>query len=208
MFAFPLHALSSAASEAQPEKVLSGIGQFALGVVSGVLAAILGFVLNGWIGDVLRGFRIRKLLVADLKSTVTGLKNHFPSLGTLQGTVATDPSFIWDSTTFETFPQFAAEAIYHVNPEETKLCWEFYDTSGRISETRKEYNTAIRTIVTEPTKKSTSSAIALACLGDLQIQYKAAIIAGANALKLIAEHHFFVQVDSAKCDADLATFKA
>jgi len=179
------------------------MGQFALGVAGGVIAAFAGFVLKGLVTGVVDGLRIRKLLVTDIKENIRGLKAHYSGFADIEaGVTGSGPAFIWDNSYYSQTPDYVTKAIYHLRPLETTHCWRFFDALSRIDAIRNEYNGAVRSLITEELKRDLFRKIAVACLHDLRRNYAEAISVGSDVLLEIAQHHWFVQVDLAQCDAD------
>ena len=177
--------------------------KFAVGVMSGVLAAFVAFVLNGWATRVISGFRIRKLLVTEIKETIRGLKDHYPQLDQIDHKLQeSEPSFIWDGASRSAIPDHVNESIHHLRAFETSKCWRFYDALARLDVIRMEYNTSVRSFVTEEQQRPEFQKLATACLHDLSRHYKESISVGSEALLLFAENHWFLSIDVVQCDSD------
>lgn len=172
------------------------MNHFLVGVGSGIVAAFVGFLLKEWITSAIRGFRIRTLLFAEIKESIRGLKDHYPTLDIIEKNIGTDSgAFIWDSSTFSQVPGHVSEAIYHFTPSETVNCWRFYDLLSRISDIRNEYNASVRSLIIEKEDGEPFKKIAIACVHDLQRNYREAILTGGRVLLEIAQRRWFVDID-------------
>jgi hypothetical protein len=180
---------------------------FAAGVASGVIAAFAGFILNGFSTSVAHGFRIRKLLTAEIKETLRGLRDYYPSLDPVDAGLENDePSFIWDSSSNSQVPDYVTNAVYHLTPLETAQCWKFYDALSRIDAIRDEYNASVRSLVTQEKQRDLFKKIASACIQDLKSNYRQAISIGSEVLLEFKRNHLLIEVDAGQCDADRRTF--
>ncbi len=184
------------------------MGTFAIGVASGVIAAFAGFVLKEWTISAVQGFRIRKLLVADIKGTIQGLRDHYPSLGQVEAKLKDEPSFIWDSDSPSQEPDHVTKAIYHLTSLETTKSWRFYNALSRLDAVREQYNRSVCSLITAVTERELHTKIAAACIHDLQRYYAEAISIGSAVLLEMKKNHWFVEIDVGQCDADKDKFGA
>jgi len=183
------------------------MGTFAIGVASGVIAAFVGFVLKEWATSVVLGFRIRKLLVADMKDTIQGLRAHYPALEQIEANLKKDePSFIWDNSSHPQAPDYVTNAIYYLTSLETTKSWRFYDALSRLDDIRDQYNGSVRSLITEATERELHRKIATACIHDLGRHYAEAISIGSAVFLEIKKNHWFVEIDVGQCDADMRNF--
>jgi hypothetical protein len=176
---------------------------FLIGVASGVAAAFLGFLLKEWITSLVHGWRIRMLLVADMKQTIQGLRTHHPNLDRVEANLQNDePSFIWDSSSHAQAPDYVINAIYHLAPLETTNSWKFYDALSRMDAIRDEYNNSVRFLITQMKERELYRKIAVSCIHDLGRHYAEAISTGSGVLLEMKKNHWGVEIDVSQCDAD------
>ena len=148
--------------------------------LSGVALALAGFVIKEAATTQMKTYRLRKVLIADAESTVSGLTAHGETLPTLAKAIEDGgaPSFIWEGQDSGAQPPFLADVPIHLSPTETKLALDFYAAQGRIAAIRDEFNGAVRGIVTDPTNGPSFGKIAKACVHDLQRNYVEACATG------------------------------
>jgi hypothetical protein len=184
---------------------LQSMNTFIAGLLSGVLVTFAGFVLKSLVSDLIRGFRTRTLITAELRESIRGLREHFPELRKIEdGLQNGGAAFIRDRPA--TLPEYAKNAIHHLNPVETARCWKFDDCLVRLDAIRQEYNNSVRAVLTDETNRDRYKNIAIACIHDLSFNYRQAIFNGSNLLIQIANNHLFLGIDTTQCDADLNRF--
>jgi hypothetical protein len=183
------------------------MGTLAIGVAGGIIAAFVGFVLKEWATSVVLGFRIRKVLVADMKETIQGLGAHYPALEQVEANLKQDePSFIWDNSSHSQAPDYVTNAIYHLSSLETTRSWRFYDALSRLDVIRDQYNDSVRSLITEATERDLHRKIATSCIHDLGRHYAEAISIGSATLLEVKKNHWGVGIDVRQCEADMRNF--
>jgi hypothetical protein len=178
------------------------MGPNATAFLIGVLVAVASFLVKEISSDMIRAIRFRRRLVEDIKTIIEGHKGHYPELQRLRDAVSKNaPSFIWDSA-LSGIGNFS-ENSHHLKSLESAQCSRFYDELSRISEIRAEYNLAVRNIVAEEAKRDLYTAIAAACLGDLQRYYQQVIKRGCKCLLELKKNHWFLAIDEVQCQEEL-----
>ena len=165
----------------------------------GVIVAVLSFILNGILTHIVRGVRFRRKLCADIALTVDGYSSHSPDLENLKEKASgevSSVSFIWDNETQAV--DDLAEKRQYLKALEFSQCARFYDELSLIGEIRHEYNLAVRGAIIDPEKTARYEVIVLACIGDLQKQYKQVIRRGCQCLLELKKNHSFLETDAAR----------
>ena len=166
----------------------------------GLLVAVLGFIAKDLIGTEIQGVRFRRTLVSDLKLIVDGFIKHLPALREIRNKLEDDPpraSFIWDSQ-LDVIGDLSRSG-YYLKPYELPQCLRFYDETSRIEEIRREYNVAVRGILSGSENLDGYLRIANACLLDLEKFYRLIIRRGSECQLELNDNHWFLGVDVAQC---------
>lgn len=166
----------------------ASVGSF----MSGVALATVVFVLNEVISFQIKAYRLRKLIVTDAESTVAGLVSNRESLPGIESGLdgETSASFIWEGAGAP--PTFLGDVPVYLTTGESALALNFYSAQGRIDAIRSEFNDAVRGLLTDATKRTEFSKIAIACLHDLERNYKEAEQSG-NALSALAKKNLWTE---------------
>ena len=174
------------------------------GFIFGVLVAVAAILLKEIIGNLMEGLRFRKKLTSDIKVLVSGFAKHLPELQNLQIGLKDEieVSPIWDNE-YSLIDKIYSYSHY-LRTNEFERCAIFYDTFGKISEIRKQYNESIKNIIINKNDREQYQDIAAACLKDLRKTYQQAIIEGCGILLELNKNHWFLSIDKDQFQTILA----
>jgi hypothetical protein len=158
---------------------------------TGIALATFGFMLKEAATTRMRAHRLRKVLKADIASTLPGLREHKPLLSKMKMDLADNSvSYIWDSSSHASSPAFLADVPIYLSIAETTALLRFYDCLSRIDAIRTEFNGAVRCVITDAQNRDQYRKIAVACLGDLDRNYVEALTFGDLSLAELDSHYW------------------
>lgn len=188
----------------------SGTGLSLLGYLLGIAVAVVVFLVREKILQILSGFRFRKWFAKDTKRLVENHLEHLTSLreqqAKLEPAIALlrekkepelELSPIW-SCEFSTLERLFQNS-YHLKTDVFELAVSFYDTSGRISEVRKSYNYMLQRLILKGNRDVGVLQFLNSSLKFMLEDYGSLISCGCELLLLLAEKHWFLNVDTARC---------
>jgi len=178
-----------------------------LGFLSGLIVAVVIFLIKDRITSIREGIKFRKMLASDLSWRVDNVNDVLPKIEkTLEDMNANvpivdkveiqhllSPNLHWDN--YFSLAGILFQHSAHLRPDELTQAQRCYGAQTRLEDISKTYNQVILQYVIKEEKRAANLAIAVACLADLKDNYLQTRKFGAQALVMLSENHWFLSIN-------------